>query len=159
MDEDLIRRVDKYIEKEEWDKAAQMMLWSSEQGEDDPNWHFKLGNIYYQSGHEEEAMAALNRALALSPENEEIQTLLGDCREAYQEKMGRRQEDYEPELYTQEELDAVEAHITTHFGDYPRVFHEIVSPDIHVDLCVVPPGEEWNYYTICLLYTSPSPRD
>ena len=27
-------------------------------------------------------------------------------------------------------------------------YHELVSPDIHVDICVVPPSEERNYYTL-----------
>ena len=29
-----------------------------------------------------------------------------------------------------------------------NVFHELVSPDIHVDICIVPPAEERDYYTL-----------
>ena len=28
------------------------------------------------------------------------------------------------------------------------MFHELVSPDIHVDICVVPPSDEKDYYTL-----------
>ena len=52
------------------------------------------------------------------------------------------------ECYTQEEMEAVEEHIASHFGPVENVFHELVSPDIHVDICVVEPSEERNYYTL-----------
>ena len=53
-----------------------------------------------------------------------------------------------PEVYTEEEMEAVEGHIQQYFGKFENVFHEIVSPDIHVDICVVPPTEERDYYTL-----------
>jgi len=52
-----------------------------------------------------------------------------------------------PEVYT-EELSAVEQHIKNTFGEFENVFHELVSPDIHVDICVVPPSKERDYYTL-----------
>ena len=58
------------------------------------------------------------------------------------------EEDSEPELYTEEEMSAVEQHIKRTFGEFDHVFHELVSPDIHVDICVVPPSEERDYYTL-----------
>ena len=54
----------------------------------------------------------------------------------------------EPEVYTEEEMAAVEGHIEQYFGEVENVFHEIVSPDIHVDICMVPPTEERDYYTL-----------
>ena len=54
----------------------------------------------------------------------------------------------EPELYTEEEMSAIEQHIKNTFGKFEHVFHELVSPDIHVDICVVPPSEERDYYTL-----------
>ena len=53
-----------------------------------------------------------------------------------------------PEVYTEEEMEAIEGHIERHFGKFENVFHEIVSPDIHVDICVVPPSEERDYCTL-----------
>ncbi len=53
-----------------------------------------------------------------------------------------------PELYTEEQLDAVETHITRWFGEYPTVLHEVFSPDIHVDICIIPPSPERNWVTL-----------
>ena len=58
------------------------------------------------------------------------------------------EESREPELYTEEEMAAVETHIKNTFDAFENVFHELVSPDIHVDICVVPPSEERDYYTL-----------
>ena len=64
---------------------------------------------------------------------------------------GERSEDEEsgvPEVYTEEEMNAVEEHIQQYFGKFENVFHELDSTDIHVDICVVPPSEERDYYTL-----------
>ena len=53
-----------------------------------------------------------------------------------------------PEVYTEEEMEAVEGHIQQYFGEIENVFHELISPDIHVDICIVPPTEERDYYTL-----------
>ncbi len=53
-----------------------------------------------------------------------------------------------PEVYTEEEMEAVEGHIQQYFGKFENVFHELSSPDIHVDICVVPPSKERDYYTL-----------
>ena len=53
-----------------------------------------------------------------------------------------------PEVYTIEEMEAVEEHIRKYFGEIGHVFHELVSPDIHVDICVVPHDGERKYYTL-----------
>ncbi len=54
----------------------------------------------------------------------------------------------EPEIYTSEEMDAIGQHIERYFGKYDYVFHERISPDIHVDICMVPPSEDRDYYTL-----------
>ena len=54
----------------------------------------------------------------------------------------------EPEVYTEDEMTAIEQHIKNTFGEFENVFHELVSPDIHVDICVVSPSEERDYYTL-----------
>ena len=54
----------------------------------------------------------------------------------------------EPEVYSEDEMSAIEQHIKNTFGEFDNVFHELVSPDIHVDICVVPPSERRNYYTL-----------
>ena len=72
-----------------------------------------------------------------------------------------------PEMYTEQEMNAVEKHIQTYFGEFENIWHELISPDIHVDICIIPPTKEKDYYTLvtmgmgahemnvpCLLYTS-----
>ena len=54
----------------------------------------------------------------------------------------------EPEVYSEDEMSAIEHHIKNTFGEFENVFHELVSPDIHVDICLVPPSEERGYYTL-----------
>ena len=54
----------------------------------------------------------------------------------------------EPEVYTEDEMKVIENHIQQYFGKFENVFHELASPDIHVDICVVPPSEERDYYTL-----------
>ena len=53
-----------------------------------------------------------------------------------------------PEIYTEEEMEAIEGHIQQYFGKFENVFHELSSPDIHVDICVVPPSKDRYYYTL-----------
>ncbi len=56
-----------------------------------------------------------------------------------------------PELYTRDEIDALEEHIASHFGRVEKILHEIASPDIHVDLCVIPPDGDRDYDTLVTL--------
>lgn len=53
-----------------------------------------------------------------------------------------------PKVYGEAELNALEQFIEARFGAFPNVFHEIVSPDIHVDIAIVEPTNERNYYTL-----------
>ena len=53
-----------------------------------------------------------------------------------------------PEVYNEVDFKIVDEHINTHFGEVDKVFHEIVSPDIHVDIYIVNPTPERNYYTL-----------
>ena len=53
-----------------------------------------------------------------------------------------------PEMYSEDEIDIIEKHIEHYYGNFEFVFHEKVSPDIHVDICLIPPSEECNWYTL-----------
>ncbi|MGN1481178.1 suppressor of fused domain protein [Porcipelethomonas sp.] len=59
-----------------------------------------------------------------------------------------QEQEFAPETYTEEELDALDNHIEQYFGEYTQVFHEIFSPDIHVDICIIPPTPERNWITL-----------
>lgn len=52
------------------------------------------------------------------------------------------------ELYEEAEIDALEEYICEKYGEFTNVFHEIISPDIHVDIAIIPPSEEQDYYTL-----------
>ena len=45
-------------------------------------------------------------------------------------------------------LEALEKHIEIHYGDNTEVFHEIVSDVIHIDVHIVRPCTERNYFTL-----------
>lgn len=51
-------------------------------------------------------------------------------------------------LYTEEELERYQQFVKEQFGDYKEVLHEIVSDRIHLDIIVVPPTKEDNYYKL-----------
>lgn len=53
-----------------------------------------------------------------------------------------------PAVYSEEQLEALEAHIEKYFGSYENVFHELYSPDIHVDVIIIPPTPQRNWITL-----------
>lgn len=64
------------------------------------------------------------------------------------EKMGKKAAIDDMYLYSEKELDEYEAFIQENFGPFDEVLHEIVSSDIHLDIIIVPPTEEDNYYKL-----------
>ena len=54
-------------------------------------------------------------------------------------------------LYNDKELAEVEAFISKTFGEYEEVFHEFVSPDVHLDVCCVLPTDEEPFYKLVTL--------
>lgn len=53
-----------------------------------------------------------------------------------------------PVLYTEQELSCLEFFIEEHYGAYTSVFHELVSPDIHVDIAIIPPSPDRMWTTL-----------
>lgn len=51
-------------------------------------------------------------------------------------------------LYDDKDMDEVDAYIAEAFGNFDSVFHEIVSPDIHLDVCIIPPTDEEPFYKL-----------
>ncbi len=51
-------------------------------------------------------------------------------------------------LYDDTEIEEVDSFICDMFGEYKNVFHEIASPDIHLDVCIVEPAEDEPYYKL-----------
>lgn len=51
-------------------------------------------------------------------------------------------------LYKNSELKKIESFIENEYGHFDEVIHEIVSPDIHLDIAIVPPNEYQPYYKL-----------
>lgn len=60
----------------------------------------------------------------------------------------KKEKNYPEYLYSESELDEYEEYIRKSFGEYKEVFHEIVSPDIHLDVIIVPPSADEDYYKL-----------
>lgn len=58
-----------------------------------------------------------------------------------------REREWEPAAGDTDLIEAIDAHITRHVGEVETVFHEVISDIIHVDVHVVPPTPERNWYT------------
>ena len=50
--------------------------------------------------------------------------------------------------YSEKELNKVSDYIEQQYGESDLVGHEMVSPDIHCDIVIVPPTEDRPYYTL-----------
>jgi hypothetical protein len=53
------------------------------------------------------------------------------------------------ESYPEKELKAIEKHISTHFGECKKVFHNLIpSPDLHLDIIWIEPTAQRNYHIL-----------
>lgn len=52
------------------------------------------------------------------------------------------------ELYTENEMDVVEKYIEKAFGEFDNILHEVTSTDIHIDICIIPPSKNQDYYKL-----------
>lgn len=144
-------------------KAIVLLEDIAAQGEADTKWHYRLGYAYYYHSDDEEVMKKalhhFERAYALGDEESlgmiavvkswlEIELSAAEDT-ALIELIGEQdQEMYAPLVYSEEEMEAIEAHTTKWFGEHQNVFHEIISPDLHIDLLVIEPRPGHDYYTI-----------
>ncbi len=132
--------------------AIRILLCDIEMGENRPEWNMRMAyGFRYLYGNEMKAIPYAKRWQELEPDNKEALNLIQECMDAKRENeelSGYQNEEYDPELYAAEEIDAIEEHIKEYFGDFDNVFHEQVSPDIHVDIVIVPPTKERNFYTL-----------
>lgn len=54
-------------------------------------------------------------------------------------------------LYSENEEKEITDYITEHFGTFENVLHEIASPDVHLDIALIPASEGRNYITLCTI--------
>jgi hypothetical protein len=120
------------------------------EGKHDGTWFFRVGYALYYLNREDEASDYFLKAIEYGDDQEDTRLMLqASLSEA---EIRRKQENLDgisiPEYYSEENLNALEAHIEKYFGSYQNVFHEIESPDIHVDIAVIEPSPRRNYYTL-----------
>lgn len=132
----------------DYDRAVELLNMIEDFGRTDSLWHCETGYAYFHSGRYINAVCALEEAVRLDPENERAGELLAMCAQMLQSEAGCPESDSLPEVYDDEELELIEDYIADVFGDFESVFHEIISPDIHVDICLIPPDEERDFYTL-----------
>lgn len=170
-DEILDWLVESYIDIGEFKKAIAVLESQRPRLEDDYKWHFRMGLALYRATEDEEcedddslrrnildrAKVALARGMNMNPPETALETadrIMERIEDELDELRGDDDDDLDDEdsddveLYEEEEIEAIEEHIKEYYGDFPTVFHEIVSPDIHCDICIVPPSKERNYYTL-----------
>ncbi|MGN0594386.1 MAG: suppressor of fused domain protein [Hominimerdicola sp.] len=134
-----------YFNLGEYDLSLEFMKQQYERGERSCRWHYLTALILYAMKNYEDAQNLLEICISLNPPEE----LLQKC-ESMLAQIADKQPIHEgiPIMYDEEEMLTVEKHIEKYFGKFETVLHEIYSPDIHVDICVVPPTKERDYYIL-----------
>ena len=167
IDDDILNTLcSAYFNLDEYKKAIALLEGQRERLDDDCKWNFRMGLALYKVSEDEEcddndelkkrilerAQVSFARSMNMNPPKDFL-----EAADMYMEKIECAldelygddiEEEIAPEMYTDEEIDAIEEHIKEYFGDFPTVFHELVSPDIHCDIYIVPPTEKRNYYTL-----------
>lgn len=140
------------------EKAVNILESVRLQGMDDWYWNCRMAYaLWMMSGRELEALAHARKWQELNPDDEDAPHLIKTIEEYVEENYK------EPIVYDFEEMKAVGEHIEKYFGKYDNVMHELVSPDIHIDICVIPPRKEHEYYTLVTMgmgaFKMPVPED
>ena len=138
-------------EEGDYDRAVELLQMVSDMGKDDPLWHYRMGYAAFYSGRYEQAEAEFAQVLELDPDEEDAIYFIHAAREQFIREQGEIQEEFSPEVYEEEDLDILEDFIADTFGEFDSIFHEIISPDIHVDICLIPPEEGREFYTLVTL--------
>jgi tetratricopeptide (TPR) repeat protein len=129
-------------------EALDALLDVEQEGKDDAAWFFRVGYSLYYLNREEEAADFFFKAIEKGDDSEDTRMLLQASLSEAESRRRQGNSGYVPDYYSEEDLAALEAHIEKYFGRYQNVFHEIESPDIHVDIAVIEPSLRRNYYTL-----------
>lgn len=154
-----------YNNLDKYEEAIVLLESVEDEGKTDALWHFRLGYAYYyrnDSDKIDKALELTKKAYAMGREDalELIALIKSDLdMDLSQEEAAILDELSEENLeengplviYSEKAMNAVEAHVETYFGEYEQVFHEIHSPDLHIDLLIIAPRPENDFYTIITL--------
>lgn len=164
-DEALTIIADAYIEEKKYKKAVNVLENQRERLDGDYHWHFRMGMALYfvalgTKPDDEKRLDILERAqisfarcMNLNPPENVLNEAgnfldLVESERAENDPEENEEDQSECELYDEEEVYALEDHIEEYFGEFPTIYHEISSPDIHCDIYIVPPTEKRDYYTL-----------
>jgi len=140
-------------------KALELLESIREAGESQAGWNKRMAYAYqYLVDQEEKAIEYAKRWAELDPEDSSAVAVINECNEELEKRKIKCEsccdddngdnKSIAPEMYSEDEIDIIEKHIEHYYGNFEFVFHEKVSPDIHVDICLIPPSEECNWYTL-----------
>lgn len=140
-------------------KALELLESIREAGESQAGWNKRMAYAYqYLVEQEEKAIEYAKRWAELDPEDSSAVAVINECNEELEKRKIKCEsccdddngdnKSIAPEMYSEDEIDIIEKHIEHYYGNFEFVFHEKVSPDIHVDICLIPPSEECNWYTL-----------
>lgn len=51
-------------------------------------------------------------------------------------------------VYNTEDIKLFEKYIKENIGDFDKVYHELYSPDVHLDILIIPPDSKNNFYKL-----------
>ena len=140
-------------------KALELLESIREAGESQAGWNKRMAYAYqYLVEQEEKAIEYAKRWAELDPEDSSAVAVINECNEELEKRKIKCEsccdddngdnKSIAPEMYSEDEIDIIEKHIEHYYGNFEFVFHEKVSLDIHVDICLIPPSEECNWYTL-----------
>ncbi len=144
------------VDKEILEYAISLLESIEEQGRDDPGWQARMDYACWMTNDRvDEAFEHAKRWKELEPGNKDAEKLLRECA-GYLQSLNhtpaenRGVELKKHELYKDKERLAVENHIREYFGGFTYLWREELSasPDIRLDICLIPPRQGHDYYTL-----------
>lgn len=127
-------------------EAVELLLPLKEEGENDDLWHFRLAYAYMCLDMLEEAIEEFTIAAELDPEDEDAPMFIKYCEQKLEER--ESEEEYNLELYTEDEQNTVRKYIESNFGTFSRVISGNNGQNIRVDIGIINPTPSHNFFTI-----------
>ena len=128
------------------------------QGENDPYWNARMGySCLMAYGSTATAYEYAKRWLSLAPDDIDAQKLVRDCEEYLEEENSLELDWNEREKIIRQEtippadddiLGHVKVHIDQQFGVYTQLLTDDSDPDHPLEIAIIPPRPEHDYYTL-----------
>lgn len=158
----------------EYEKSLDVLESIEDEGKNDCFYYHSLSDALFYLERFDEAIEALETSLELTPredenskefvthilvklctcarytENEELFEKYGEALKGINEEVYKMyfESPLPEEEYNPDEMKCIEDFVEENIGEISNVFHEIVSPDIHVDILIVPPTEKRDFYSL-----------